>query len=200
MTTLLLPPLTFLTSQIEVKKSKFISNLFTSPTMSQDIIKTSIQKLQINHPKARHFVYATRYFNNNSQIVESFSDDGEPKNSSGIPSLNVLRGESIVQVGVITIRYFGGTKLGIGGLVRAYGSSCKEVLQNAREQNILIAYKKKEKYTFSIDYKHLSLIKHQLNKYSICIVSQVFLNDVELVVEGESENINLFLNFLKENI
>jgi len=76
--------------------------------------------LKIEHPKARHIVYAYRELNEFNQIIENSSDDGEPKGSSGVPVLNVLRGEEFINVAILVVRYFGGIKLGIGGLVRAY--------------------------------------------------------------------------------
>lgn len=97
---------------LEVKQSKFIAHLvpFT-------IYEQTLQHLKQQHPKARHFVTAFRYLNEFEQIVESSSDDGEPKGTSGKPSLMVLQGKEIINTAVIVVRYFGGTKLGTGGLV-----------------------------------------------------------------------------------
>ena len=72
---------------------------------------------------------ATRHLNEFKQILESFDDDGEPKGSSGMPSLNVLRGENLIDIGVIVVRYFGGTLLGVGGLVRAYTNAIKDAIR-----------------------------------------------------------------------
>jgi len=68
--------------------------------------------LRESHPKARHIVYAYRELNEFEQIVENSSDDGEPKGSSGVPVLNVLRGEDFINVAILVVRYFGGIKLG----------------------------------------------------------------------------------------
>ncbi|HSR74465.1 MAG TPA: YigZ family protein, partial [Sulfurovum sp.] len=72
-------------------------------------------KLKVEHPKANHVVYALRYLNEFDQVVENFSDDGEPKGCAGTPALNVLRGEGLVNCAVLIVRYFGGIKLGTGG-------------------------------------------------------------------------------------
>ncbi|MGN8592033.1 UNVERIFIED_CONTAM: YigZ family protein, partial [Campylobacter jejuni] len=72
-----------------------------------------------------------RTLNEYNQIIEDKSDDGEPKGTSGIPSLNVLRGYDLVNTAVITVRYFGGTKLGTGGLVRAYSDAANAAINNA---------------------------------------------------------------------
>ncbi|HHC11506.1 MAG TPA: YigZ family protein, partial [Campylobacterales bacterium] len=98
-------------STYEIKKSKFITHLVP---ISQ--FKGLQDKLKAQHPKARHVVYALRYLNEFDQIVENLSDDGEPKGSSAQPALNVLRGEEMINMAVLIVRYFGGIKLGIGGL------------------------------------------------------------------------------------
>ena len=98
----------------ESKGSKFLSFLFPFAQFNE-----SLSSLKEQHPKAVHFVSASRHYNEYGQILESFDDDKEPRGSSGTPSLNVLRGEELIEVGVVIVRYFGGTLLGVGGLVRA---------------------------------------------------------------------------------
>jgi len=105
-----------------------------------------MQRLKDENPKGRHFVYAYRYINEFDQIVENQTDDGEPKGSSGPPSLAVLRGNDLVNTAVIIVRYFGGVKLWIGGLVRAYGKAANLVIENAN----LIPYQKIEIYKLAI--------------------------------------------------
>lgn len=183
-------------SQTEIKKSKFISYLFSNSNLSQETIRSYIIRLHYEHPKAHHFVYASRYLNESSQIVESFSDNGEPKNSSAMPMLNVLRGIDLIQVCVVTIRYFGGIKLGVGGLMRAYGGSCKEVISLAQSQDLFQAYEKQINKIFFIEYKHLSLIEYQLKKYSINILKKGFLDNVELTIQSSENNIK---NFMESN-
>jgi len=182
------PALQFLISQVEVKNSKFISHLFTCSNFSKELIKNKIQELQSIHPKARHFVYASRYFNKSHQIVECFSDDGEPKYSSAIPTINVLRGLELINVCVISVRYFGGTKLGVGGLVRAYGDSCKKVINNANEQGLFQEYIKKEIFTINIDYSYMSILEHQVQKYDLEILNKDFKSDIKITLFGTSEN------------
>jgi len=108
---------------LEVKQSRFIAHL-----VPYRVFETHLEALRHEHPKARHFVTAFRYLNDHDQIVEGSSDDGEPKGTSGKPSLHVLQGHELINVAVIIVRYFGGTKLGTGGLVRAYGDAVNLVL------------------------------------------------------------------------
>lgn len=100
------------TATLEEKKSKFLA--FLVPY--KDFDKT-MQRLRSEHPKAVHFVYAYRYLNEFEQIVENSSDDGEPRGTSGKPTLAVLSGAGIINSAAIIVRYFGGIKLGTGGII-----------------------------------------------------------------------------------
>jgi len=107
----------------EVKQSKFIAHF-----MPYSEFDYSLKELKFSHPKARHFIVAYRYLNEFNQIVEHSSDDGEPKGTSGKTSLMVLQGAWIINSAVRMVRYFGGTKRGTGGLVRAYSDAVNLVL------------------------------------------------------------------------
>ena len=107
----------------EEKKSTFIA--FLCPIEAFEALHV---RLKNEHPKAAHIVWAKRVFNEYRQIVEDNSDDGEPKGTSGPPILSVMRGFEIVNAGILIVRYFGGIKLGTGGLVRAYGNAAKEAI------------------------------------------------------------------------
>ena len=158
----------------EEKKSKFIAYL-----MPYDKFDEVMQKLRQEHPKARHFVYAYRYLNEFEQIVENCSDDGEPKGTSGKPSLAVLSGAEFINTAVIIVRYFGGTKLGTGGLVRAYGNSVNEVLNIANS----FEYKKLITKKLQCSYSELSKLEYLLNQEKINIKTKEFLTDVIVQIE-----------------
>ncbi len=129
----------------EEKKSKFIAYL-TPYSLFDSLMK----RLRKEHPKARHFVYAYRYLNEFEQIVENSSDDGEPKGTSGKPALNVLAGNELINSAVIIVRYFGGTKLGTGGLVRAYSDAVNLVINSAE----LLKYEKLQTAIIEVDYSN----------------------------------------------
>ncbi|MCH9739989.1 MAG: IMPACT family protein [Epsilonproteobacteria bacterium] len=152
----------------EVKKSKFIAHLVPISEY-----KGLQEKLRAEHPKSRHVVYALRYLNEFEQIVENSSDDEEPKGAAGVPSLNVLRGEALINVAVLTVRYFGGIKLGIGGMARAYASAVKEVVA----QSNVVLYEKMLKYSFSTSYSDIQRVEYILNKIEIIQIEREFLND-----------------------
>jgi len=168
----------------EIKKSKFIAYLV--PIEEFDGLQ---EKLRIEHPKSRHVVYALRYLNEFDQIVENSSDDGEPKGSSGTPALNVLRGEEMINVAVLIVRYFGGIKLGIGGLVRAYGNAVKEVIAQAN----VVVYEKMLEYTFHSPYSDIQRVEYLLDKFEIGHIKREFLNDgVAWRIESTKERLAMF--------
>ena len=169
----------------EIKKSKFISYL-----VKYSDFKNTMDTLKKSHPKARHFVYAYRYLNEFNQIVENCSDDGEPKGTSGKPTLAVLAGKELINTGVITLRYFGGIRLGTGGLVRAYS----EATNLAIKQATLNEYKKLEIFTLNINYPNLQRYEYTLNKLNIPIIEKNFKDLVTLKIECTE---SLYQEFLK---
>ncbi|OHD91868.1 MAG: YigZ family protein, partial [Sulfuricurvum sp. RIFCSPLOWO2_12_43_5] len=112
---------------IEIKGSKFIAHLIPNTMFDEQMAR-----LRAEHPKAVHWVSASRSLNEFDQIIESSSDDGEPKGTSGKPTLAVLQGHELINAAIITVRYFGGTKLGPGGLVRAYADAANAVYAQAQ--------------------------------------------------------------------
>ncbi len=167
------------TNEIEIKKSKFIS--FLVPINNFDSLHIQLKE---KYPKANHIVWAKRYLNEYEQIVENCSDDGEPKGTSGPPVLNVMRGCELIECGILVVRYFGGIKLGTGGLVRAYGSAAKDVISNAQ----IIPYIKKEPFKFSTIYSLVPRFEHFLEKENLYVDRR----------EYKSESVVWFLNLSKE--
>lgn len=163
---------------VEIKKSKFIAYIFNYKNFDE-----VMNRLKLEHPKARHFVYAYRYLNEFDQIVENSSDDGEPKSTSGKPSLAALDGFDIINSAVIVVRYFGGIKLGTGGLVRAYAKAVNEVLKIAS----LYQYKKLIEKKLIFDYSYLSKVEYLLNKYDISIQKKLFEQELIFTVDGSKE-------------
>ncbi len=168
---------------LEIKKSKFITHL-----CPYDQFKTVMQRVKEEHPKARHFVYAYRYLNEFDQVVENSSDDGEPKGTSGRPSLNVLNGANIINSAVIIIRYFGGIKLGTGGLVKAYSDAVNLVCTNAQ----FFEYEKLIKKDIKVDYSDLGKIEYKLNKLDIKITNKEFGSNIILTLESTKEKFEEF--------
>jgi len=150
---------------LEVKQSKFIAHL-----MPYASFEKVLNILKDEHPKARHFVVAWRYINEFDQVVEHCSDDGEPRGTSGKPTLAVLAGNELINSAVIIVRYFGGTKLGTGGLVRAYSEACNGVISQSK----LSPYVKLEVFSFSVKYSDVSLIEYKLEEDNIQVKEKEF--------------------------
>ena len=110
------------TSEFTEKKSRFISHI--SPVSCESEALDYIEKIKKQYWDARHNVYA--YIIGNNSDLQRYSDDGEPQGTGGIPMLEVLRGEKLTNTVAVVTRYFGGTLLGTGGLVRAYTKGAKD--------------------------------------------------------------------------
>lgn len=172
---------TLFTDSIEIKQSKFIAFLFPYQRYEE-----KMQELRSEHPKAVHFVSAYRYLNEYDQIVEYSGDDGEPKGTSGKPTLAVLQGHDLINAAIITVRYFGGTKLGPGGLVRAYA----EAANAAYAQAVTIPYAKHFIQKLECDYTHISLVEYECAQQNIAIVAKLFGEKGAIfTIEGTAENL-----------
>ena len=167
-----------ISATLEIKKSKFLAYL-----VPYNIFTQTMNTLKINHPKARHFVYAYRYLNELDQIVENSSDDGEPKGTSGKPCLNVLNGAGIINSAVIIVRYFGGIRLGTGGLVKAYSDAVNLVCTTAT----FISYEKLLLKKLKLSYSDMGKIEYILNNLSINIINKEFQTNVILELSATNE-------------
>ncbi len=112
------------------KASKFFGYAF--PVQNQTDIEKALDQLKTQHHKARHFCYAWQL----SKTYDTYkvNDDGEPNNSAGMPIYGQLQAFEITNCLVVVVRYFGGTKLGVGGLISAYKTTAKMALENAKIQ------------------------------------------------------------------
>lgn len=176
---------------LEVNKSIFLSTL--APYHE---FEAQMRDLKDKHPKAAHFVFAYRKAEN-AQIIERFSDDGEPKGSSGMPILNVLRGYGMMDVAAIVVRYFGGTLLGVGGLVRAYTQSVVGCLKMHSEN--LEEYIQYENFEIACKYATLSRLKYLAKQYEVEVIGEEFGNfDVCLKLRASLESKEIFLKAYQE--
>ncbi len=168
---------------LEIKKSKFIAHI-----LPYSEFKNILAKLKQQHPKARHFVYAYRYLNEFNQIVQNSSDDGEPKGTSARPSLSVITGADIINTAVIIVRYFGGTRLGTGGLVRAYSQAVNEVCDISEFKT----YEDLQTIDILITYSNLAKTKYKLEQLNINIINQNFDKNVTLTLQATQDKLDCF--------
>ncbi len=177
-------------AEYEVKKSMFLAFL-----VPYDSFKTLHEELKQKHPKAAHIVWAYRILNDYEQIVENQSDDGEPKGTSGPPVLNVLRGAELVGCGVLIVRYFGGIKLGAGGLVRAYSSACNEAIKIAK----LLPYEKLELISFFVPFSISQRFEHFFKQHSFQNIQKDFSDKgVKYTLNLSQKQKQSLLDFAKE--
>ena len=122
------------TARLEIKKSEFIAHAY--PVSSREQAMFHVEQLREQYPDARHWCWAYIIGDPDNTTSAGFDDDGEPSGTAGRPILNVLQHKSIGNVIIVVVRYFGGIKLGAGGLTRAYAGSA----QAAVDQMILQPY------------------------------------------------------------
>ena len=167
--------------ELEEKKSRFIAT--TLPISSQEEALEFIEKTKKQYWDARHNCYA--YVLGDHHEIQRFSDDGEPGGTAGKPMLDVLLGENIHNMVVVVTRYFGGTLLGTGGLVRAYSGAVKEGLSNS----VIIEKLQGRQLLLQTNYSDLGKVQYLLMNNSIPILSEDYGADVcfEILVPLELE-------------
>lgn len=111
-----------------IEKSRFLG--YCARVENEEEAKAFLARLHAEHPAATHICYG--YIADNVGNLQRFSDDGEPQATAGMPILGVIKAQKLVETAVAVVRYFGGIKLGAGGLTRAYASSASEVLNAAK--------------------------------------------------------------------
>ena len=171
----------------EAKRSKFYTFL-----LPYEQFGTRLTQLRKEHPKARHFVTAYRHMNEYEQIVEGSSDDGEPKGTAGKPTLKVLQGHDLVEIAVITVRYFGGIKLGTGGLVRAYGDALQCVLETASFEK----YEKLCRIEIVFGYSDTRYVDYELQKFALTPLKKRFEQKVHYTLALSQDTLFALLSAL----
>jgi uncharacterized YigZ family protein len=166
-------------NRIEVKKSLFVCRLFPvkSRTKAKEIIKT----ISTRYNDATH--NCTAFIVNEA---ESFDDDDEPGGTAGKPMLNVLRQNGLKNVLVIVSRYFGGIKLGAGGLVRAYSKSVQETIDISNTVNLYL-YQICE---LSFDYSNLKFVTNEIRRNDLKVLKKDFDEGVHFQVAIKNDNQN----------
>ena len=142
-------------SKIVIKNSKFIGIVI--PIDTSNDVKMEINTLRNEYKNATHYCYAFKTIND-----KGFSDDGEPSKTAGLPILNVIEGENLINVLVVVIRYFGGIKLGPGGLIRAYTNASKEVINKASKIDLIKGFIASITFPYSNEKEVLYLLKGSL--------------------------------------
>jgi len=177
--------------ETEVARSRFITTVDRVETVDQ--AKAFIASIRTEMPDASHHVYAFRV-GFGATVTEGMSDDGEPSGTSGPPTLSILRGSDIGDIALVTTRYFGGTKLGTGGLVRAYSEAAHIAL------NELITEEKIEKRLLGIElpYSLFEQTKLLVAEHAGVIEEEDFAAEVMLMVRFPLVNVPDFTIALRD--
>lgn len=161
--------------RFSVQGSRFIATL--APAVTEDIARSVLAVVETAYRDATHHPYALRV-GSGSDLLERSSDDQEPAGTAGAPMLQVLQGRNISDAILIGTRYFGGTKLGIGGLTRAYRECARQSLNEAK----LIEKEPLEIYFLKISYEDIGTVTRLLESINGSIVSATYGEEVMLEV------------------
>lgn len=172
------------------KKSRFIAHVF--PIATEEDALEHIEELKKQYWDARHNCYA--YVLGEKQQLQRFSDDGEPSGTAGKPILEVLLGEDIHNTLVVVTRYFGGTLLGTGGLVRAYSAATKSGLENS----VITERRKGRKIQLKTDYNGLGKIQYVMGEMDIPVLDITYTDIVAIIAVLPNEVYHAFKKKLTE--
>ena len=180
-------------SEIVQKKSRFIANLFYVQT--EEEANEKIKEIRKKYYDAKHHCYAFSIMQNGS-LLSRMSDDGEPSGTAGMPMLNILQKKELVNVLVIVTRYFGGTLLGTGGLVRAYTDATLSALEK-----VTFAYEETGyELELTLDYSDLSPFEYYAQKNNIKITNIEYGQIIRCKVEVAKDKLEKITSLSNNNI
>ncbi|SFB88136.1 uncharacterized protein, YigZ family [Marinospirillum celere] len=173
-------------SEVIIKKSRFLGCI--EPIDSHQAGKQRLAELKAQHPEARHLCFCMLV---EGQVLQS--DDGEPSGTAALPMLRVLQHKQLDRVLATVVRYFGGTKLGAGGLVRAYSQAISEPLNSAD----LIEVKTLSELCLQLDYEFESQLRHQAEERALTLEVD-YQQQIIAKLTGEAEDLELCRVALQE--
>ncbi|WP_027728910.1 YigZ family protein [Treponema sp. C6A8] len=179
-----------------IKGSRFLSELI--PCSSQAEAREILKAQKAKYADATHVVHA--FITGNGAEVKGMSDDGEPSGTAGRPALDVLSGRGCTNVILTITRWFGGTLLGTGGLVKAYGNGAKGVIAAADQEGAFQPLVEKRAFTFSTDYSLLKPVKNlmECGSFHFWNIKEEFGTEVTLTGEIQSDEYQAFASKLKD--
>lgn len=172
------------------KKSKFISTV--KPVSSEEEAIEFINQIKTKYWDATHNVYA--YNIGGDIVIQRFSDDGEPSGTAGLPILEVIKRAELQDLAVVVTRYFGGTKLGAAGLVRAYSKSASLGIDSA----IIIKKKLCAEFHVTLDYGNFGKVQNQINNLGYNTKDIKYTQDVTMTVLVPIDEIDVFIEYINE--
>lgn len=169
---------------LTIKKSKFIASLARTTTVDQ--AKEFILKIQKKYHDATHNTYAYTIGLHDDQVKAS--DNGEPSGTAGVPELKALQLMNLKNITVVVTRYFGGIKLGAGGLIRAYSNSVTEAVHQVG----VVRVSEQQELVFHIPYNQLDSVDHYLSENNIFVSDHQYGQDITISVFLADDDLNTF--------
>ncbi len=178
--------------EINIKNSKFIGIII--PIECKDDVKSELNFLKNEYKNATHYCYSFKLLKD-----KGFSDDGEPNKTAGLPILTVIESENLLNVLLVVIRYFGGIKLGTGGLIRAYTKAAKDVINIATKIDLISGYNA----SITFDYSKEKTVNYIL-KNSI-IINKKYNDNCTYIIETTKDTLDILgkivsINYKKEKL
>ena len=170
--------------EVVEKKSRFIAHVI--PVNSEEEALEIIESLKKKYWDARHNCYAFVCGANNE--VQRFSDDGEPQGTAGKPILEVLLNKNVHNTLILVTRYFGGTLLGTGGLIRAYGQAALEGLKDAEIEEVFEGVA----FELSVDYESIGKIKYNMVQFGVGDAEEEYGEEVTLKIQMKKADFEKF--------
>ena len=171
----------FGSDEIIIEKSTFMG--YAKPIKTEEEAVEFVNEIKKKHKDATHNVWA--YTVGPTMNIQRYSDDGEPQGTAGIPTLEVIKKEDLRDVVVVVTRYFGGIKLGAGGLVRAYTKGAKIGLEAAK----IIEKVMYKEVKIKIDYNQLGKVQNEIMNLGYFIKDTVYADNVEIIVYSKLEDV-----------
>lgn len=173
-------------SEYEIKKSRFIGII--SPCESERDAALQLNEIAQQNPQANHLAFAWKFRNADGSMNIRFHDAGEPSGTAGKPILSYLEGADLINCLIAVVRYFGGVKLGAGGLTRAYGQAAKQALEVAE----LLPWVLQRQLQFVLDYPDMQQFEYELKKHQGMILEQQFQEQIRVIVQLPDNKANVF--------
>ena len=175
----------------KAKGSKFNAYLF--PAKTQESFRAQLDLVKANEPNARHYCWAYRM--GPEELVERSNDDGEPANTAGAPILRALQSANLVDVACVVVRYFGGVKLGVPGLIQAYGSAAKEaIIENSPRIETVT-----RDIALKFDYSELSFVERVIRELNLETIQREQQARLRYVVRVEKSKLNETIQHFEKN-
>jgi uncharacterized YigZ family protein len=162
------------------RSSKFFGYVY--PITTEEEVKEIVETLKLQHHKARHWCYAWQLGVENIRFRAN--DDGEPNNSAGQPIYGQILSKELTNILVVVVRYFGGIKLGVGGLVTAYKTAAQMAIENA----IIIEKLVEVQFKLSFDYQYMNVAMRAIKENDIAIINQTSALHCELIISTRKKN------------